>query len=341
MIQKWYGLIRVVQPDGSPVEGASIMFRDADGGLNPVFSSVATTNASGYAPADADPSNFLTWPEITEYQVNNDGLVCAKTPHSITVTYGSSVTKAIFSWNSRCQIAEIVLNRPPTADAGTDQIVEQTALDGVEVTLDGSGSTDADADVLTYAWDADGDGQYDDLQGVTPALTLTLGTYEIGLQVTDPHGASSKDTVLITVQDTTPPVIHSITPDPSYLWPPNHKMVPIVLSANITDACDSSPGFRIVSVESSKDHFSGHNDVNWQITGAHSVDLRAELDGSNTHVYTIGVEAVDAEGNASFGSCEVIVDVIQRKCTGQPQQARGSQGKGAVDQRQAGMQKGK
>ena len=44
--------------------------------------------------------------------------------------------------------AEPVANTPPIADAGPDQ----TALIGDTVELDGSGSTDADGDELTFAW---------------------------------------------------------------------------------------------------------------------------------------------------------------------------------------------
>jgi glucose/arabinose dehydrogenase/PKD repeat protein len=76
------------------------------------------------------------------------------------------------------------------------------------VGFDGSGSSDPDAgDTLTYAWDLDGDGQYDDSTAVTPTFTYsTAGTYMAALTVTDSHGAFDTDTVTISAGNTAPSV---------------------------------------------------------------------------------------------------------------------------------------
>ena len=42
------------------------------------------------------------------------------------------------------------LNEPPVADAGPDQTVDAATIDGADVILDGSGSSDADSDSLIY-----------------------------------------------------------------------------------------------------------------------------------------------------------------------------------------------
>lgn len=86
-------------------------------------------------------------------------------------------------------------NEPPVADAGPDQTVYAHDL----VLLNASASYDPDADPLTYAWDLDNDGGYDDGSGVTITTTFSEpGTYDVGLSVTD-AGLSSTDTVTITV----------------------------------------------------------------------------------------------------------------------------------------------
>ena len=69
------------------------------------------------------------------------------------------------------------------------------------VRLDGSGSSDPDpGDQLSYAWDLDEDGQFDDSTSVSPQKVYnTEGTYRPRLKVTDQDGASSTDDVPINV----------------------------------------------------------------------------------------------------------------------------------------------
>ena len=96
-------------------------------------------------------------------------------------------------------------NRPPTADAGPDQIIEW-ATSGTSVTLDGSGSTDPDGDSLTFTWTgpfAEGGGT---ATGISPTVTLpSLGSFDITLIVNDGTVDSDPDTVTITLEDTTSP----------------------------------------------------------------------------------------------------------------------------------------
>jgi hypothetical protein len=93
-------------------------------------------------------------------------------------------------------------NQPPIADAGPDQILEQTSHAGAEVILDGSASSDPDSDPLTYEWGWDGELAF----GVSPTVVLPLGTTTVTLLVSDGIYTDS-DTVDITVVDTTPPEV--------------------------------------------------------------------------------------------------------------------------------------
>jgi glucose/arabinose dehydrogenase len=96
-------------------------------------------------------------------------------------------------------------NQPPIAVAtATTPTTGQAPL---TVNFNGSGSSDPDiGDTITFAWDLDGDGAYDDSTAPQPAYTYTSqGTFNASLRVTDNHGASDiSDSVTITVGNTTP-----------------------------------------------------------------------------------------------------------------------------------------
>ncbi|HEX5988995.1 MAG TPA: LamG-like jellyroll fold domain-containing protein [Solirubrobacterales bacterium] len=87
-------------------------------------------------------------------------------------------------------------NRAPTAVAKAEPQAGPLPL---TVNFDGSGSTDPDAgDVLSYAWDLDGDGQYDDSTAVKPSRTYTQAeNVTVKLKVTDKGGLVSIASVLI------------------------------------------------------------------------------------------------------------------------------------------------
>jgi hypothetical protein len=88
-------------------------------------------------------------------------------------------------------------NTPPTASAGPDQLVTDTDRSNDHaVTLNGTGSTDSDGSIASYAWTLDG---LPIASGVNPTVTLGIGTHTITLTVTDNEGATALDTVSITV----------------------------------------------------------------------------------------------------------------------------------------------
>jgi hypothetical protein len=102
---------------------------------------------------------------------------------------------------------EITVQNPsPVAIAGSDR----TANEGEEVYFDASGSYDTPSDnsSLTFMWDFDGDGKFDDGVGVAPSfIWYDEGIYTISLKVIDDNGNSSIDTLNVTVGNLPPVVV--------------------------------------------------------------------------------------------------------------------------------------
>ncbi len=82
-----------------------------------------------------------------------------------------------------------------------------TTDEGTSITLDASGSSD-NGSIVSYEWDFDNDGLFDDATGVTTPVLFDneslLGPYIVGLKVTDNDGFSSISTVGVFVNNVIP-----------------------------------------------------------------------------------------------------------------------------------------
>ena len=95
-------------------------------------------------------------------------------------------------------------NQPPVAAATANPTSGAAPL---TVNFNGSGSRDFDGSISVYAWDLDGDGQYDDSTAQNPTRVYSAaGTYVVKLRVTDNGGAQDEsDPLTVTVTNATPP----------------------------------------------------------------------------------------------------------------------------------------
>ena len=147
--------------------------------------------------------------------------------------------------------------------------------------------------------------------------TFALGTTTVNCSATDSHFNTSNGSFTVTVADVTAPLIVNITATPDVLWPPNHQLVPVTIAVSTIDNVDPAPISRIYLVTSNEPVVaagSGNTDFDWQITGALTVDLRAERGGSgNGRLYTIHIECIDSAGNRSTGTVTVLVPHDQRR----------------------------
>jgi hypothetical protein len=284
---------------------------------------------------------------------------------------------------------QVTINRPPTANAGTDMTAECTSATTTPVALNGGGSSDPDGDTLTYQWSAPGV-TFNDPTSATPVGQFAEGTTTVTLQVSDGF-ATDTDTMTVTIEDTTPPeifcpadvtaectgnlgvdkndpqlaaffagvtamdlcdttptiindapnhiplgvtvvtftatdssgnsstctakitVVDTSAPTitasvtPTVLWPPNHKMVTINATVEVTDECDPNPTFVLTSITSNEpDNGLGDGNTASDIQGADygtpdtTFQLRAERAGRGVgRTYTIVYTGSDSSGNTS------------------------------------------
>jgi glucose/arabinose dehydrogenase len=107
-------------------------------------------------------------------------------------------------------------NHPPVAAASATPENGPAPLD---VQLDATASTDPDpGDTLSYAWDLDGDGEFDDSTDPAPSHLYTApGVHVAAVRVTDPDGAEDTSSIAIQV-DNTPPTAEISSPAQSLKW---------------------------------------------------------------------------------------------------------------------------
>jgi M6 family metalloprotease-like protein len=127
-------------------------------------------------------------------------------------------------------------NQAPTASAGGPY----STPEGTSKQLTAAGSTDPDGDALTYAWDLDNDGQYDDSTSQTPTFTVVGDNYSatVGVQVTDSFGDSDTDTTTVTVTNVNPTAAIGLTGTVSINGVPTfiaHEGVPVPFVGTSTD----------------------------------------------------------------------------------------------------------
>ena len=103
------------------------------------------------------------------------------------------------------------------AQRGADRAIGATPTSGpLAATFSAAAATDPHGGTLTYAWDLDGNGGFDD-DRKHAARKYAAGTYNVGLRVDDGHGHTSTATQQIQPGNTAP-VLGTVTPDPALNW---------------------------------------------------------------------------------------------------------------------------
>jgi glucose/arabinose dehydrogenase/PKD repeat protein len=140
----------------------------------------------------------------------------AANPVDVQISPAGELFYADFDGGTIRRIQFVSANQPPVAVATANPTSGATPL---TVTFDGGGSSDPDGDPITYAWDLDGDGLYDDSTAVQPTHTYTVsGSYTARLRVTDSAGASGISDPIVITAGNTPPTATIASPSGSLTW---------------------------------------------------------------------------------------------------------------------------
>jgi glucose/arabinose dehydrogenase/PKD repeat protein len=115
------------------------------------------------------------------------------------------------------QIRYFGANKPPQAALGADRVDGPLVGGNFTVNFNAGASSDAEGDPIHYAWDLDGDGQFDDgsNQSTAQRTYTNEANVTVSVKVSDEFGRSDIASLTIYPGDLGPPVpeIDSITPD--------------------------------------------------------------------------------------------------------------------------------
>jgi len=170
----------------------------------------------------------VTFYDVYDNIIGTDSNVWSSSTASITwsgLSYGST-----YSWyavaddgsaRTTSNTWSFTTNHTPTADAGGPYGIDE----GDSLSLDGSGSTDQDGSIISYSWDLDDDGNYDDVSGATPTFSWSTlisngldddGTYTLDLRVEDDDGATGTGGTVLTINNVAPTIdVLNVNPSPS------------------------------------------------------------------------------------------------------------------------------
>ncbi len=163
-----------------------------------------TLDGTNSSDADSDPLTYdwnLTGPPGSAAELDDFTAAEPTFTADVAGTYTAELVVNDGTQDSPADTVTITVTHRPAADAGADQ----TVTTGDLVTLDGTGSTDADGDSLTYAWTlttpTGSSAALSDPLASQPTFTADVaGQYTVALQVTDGRWTSTGDTVTITAQ---------------------------------------------------------------------------------------------------------------------------------------------
>ncbi|GGO90610.1 hypothetical protein GCM10011584_22800 [Nocardioides phosphati] len=278
-----------------------------------------TFDASGSSDAETPDGLTYSWTygdgtAATAYAASPVATHVYATAGSRTATL--RVKDPVGAITSKLITVSVLANAAPVAKATA---TPNPAHIGQQVTFDGTGSTDADGDALTYAW------TFPDDSTATTATTThtfsTLGTQHVTLEVTDTHGVSHTTAVDVVVANQAPVAKATATPNPAhpgqqvtfdatgstdadgdaltYAWTfPDGSTA----STATTTHTFSTLGTQHVTLEVTDTHSASHTTTVDVVVANHAPVAKATATPTTTHVGSPvtfdGTGSTDADGDA-------------------------------------------
>jgi len=206
------GLVRVYQVAYSATSSTTLQVTEtgqyrlpsADAGPDQTTAVGQTVNLSGTSNGGGSSASY-TWTQLDGVAValNNANAAVA---NFVPLQAGQYTFGLVVSDGSHSSLQDVVAvvvsdNRPPTADAGPDRVIECTSSGGAIVPLDGSKSQDPDGDTLSFVWT----GPFGQASGAKVSALFPIGSGTATITANDGRGGVASDSAIITVRDTTPP----------------------------------------------------------------------------------------------------------------------------------------
>jgi CSLREA domain-containing protein len=254
-------------------------------------------------------------------------VITAKTAITFTATFtkahapGFTISLAVLEHDQRGQPRPFDIPSIPNAPGGDGSDIGAFELQNrppvasckdITVTADGSCSANVSvADINNGSSDPDaGDAIALSLDPSSPVTSITLGLGDslLTLYVTDSSGAQTSCAATVHVVDKTPPSISGASASPNTIWPPNGKLMDVVVSYSTADNCGAVN--TTLAISSNEPTAAG----DMVVVDNHHVRLRADRSASGKgRIYTITITATDQSGNSSQKSVTVSVPHDQGK----------------------------